>query len=220
MSEQVQQVVAAPWRIPEWFKDLSSDQKNLLKKHFDEVVKHNKILSLISLKTVQFADAIHFADSILASRMILENSSISKIYDLGSGNGLPGVVMAILAPKIQVILVDKEPKKVEFLKGLIGTLGVKNVQVVHSAIENLPEGSVEVAMARDLGSIGKVLISTRKLFKKNGRLYHLKSEEWAVEVSEIPSQLCSHWGPSLIGDYKLPIGAAKFSIVKTEKLTD
>lgn len=219
MSEEL----AAPvilWRIPEWFKDLSNDQKNLLKVYFDELLKFNKGLALISPKTTQFADAIHFADAILATKLIFENSSFTKIFDLGSGNGLPGLVMAILNPKLQVVLVDKDLRKCDFLKHMIKTLALKNVQVLHSAIEHLPEGSIEVAVTRDVATIGKLLIWTRKLFKKGGRVYHLKSEGWAAEVSEIPTQLCSHWGPSLIGDYKLPIGAVKFSIVKTDKLAD
>lgn len=209
-----------PWRLNDWFKDLSADQQAAFKKYNDELTKANKSMELVSPKTLPFADAIHFADSILASQMILKSANATTVYDLGSGNGFPGIVMAILAPKIQMILVEKDERKCEFLQHVVSTLGLKNVQIKKAAIESLPEGSVEVAIVRGLSSIGKLLILARKSFKKGGRLYHLKSEEWAVEVSEIPTQICSHWSPSLLGEYKLPVGAVKFSVVRTDKTTD
>ncbi|WP_041578174.1 16S rRNA (guanine(527)-N(7))-methyltransferase RsmG [Bdellovibrio bacteriovorus] len=213
---------AAPivyWRIDEWFPDLSPDLRTRLKTYHEELLKFNRTLNLISAKTVFVADALHFADSILASQAIMKsNPNLDRIYDLGSGNGFPGLVFALLYPKVQVVLVEFDQKKCEFLTHVAGVLKLANVTVENKTIESFPDGSMNYVMARGLANISKSIMITRKVVPKGGVFYHLKSEEWGIEVGDIPTQLCSVWTPSLVGEYKLPIGAIKFSVVKTDKI--
>ncbi|WP_413569137.1 16S rRNA (guanine(527)-N(7))-methyltransferase RsmG [Bdellovibrio sp. HCB117] len=207
------------WRIDEWFPDLSPEIKTRLKAYHEELLKFNRTLSLISPKTVFVADAIHFADSILASQAIHKsNAKIDKIFDLGSGNGFPGLVFAILYPQVKVVLVDTDQKKCEFLNHVAASLKLSNVSVENKNVEALPENSVNFAMTRGFSNISRTILVARKFMPKGGLLFHLKSEEWGIEVGEIPTQLCSIWTPSLVGEYKLPVGAVKFSVVKTEKI--
>ncbi|NUN05410.1 MAG: 16S rRNA (guanine(527)-N(7))-methyltransferase RsmG [Bdellovibrio sp.] len=208
------------WRIEEWFPGLSPDIKSRLKAYHQELIKFNRTVNLISPKTVFVADALHFSDSILAAQTIHRyNPTIEKIYDLGSGNGFPGMIFALLFPKVQVVLVDNDQKKCEFLVHLSRVLNISNVTIEKKNIETLPEGSVQYAMVRGLASISKCLLMMRKPIPKGGVLYHLKGEEWGIEVGEIPTQLCSIWSPSLVGEYKLPIGSVKFSVIKTDKIS-
>ncbi|MEN0057833.1 MAG: 16S rRNA (guanine(527)-N(7))-methyltransferase RsmG [Bdellovibrio sp.] len=208
-----------PWRIDEWFPDLSPEVRTSLKTYHDELIKFNRTVNLISAKTVLVADALHFADSILASK-IIHNSNVSfnKIYDLGSGNGFPGMIFGILYPSIEVILVESDLKKCEFLRHIVSYLSLKNVKVENKTVESLGDGSVQYAMARGLSSISRSILLTRKTVPKGGVFFHLKGEEWGIEVGEIPIQLCSIWSPSLVGEYKLPIGAMKFYVIKTDKI--
>ncbi|MEK2689420.1 16S rRNA (guanine(527)-N(7))-methyltransferase RsmG [Bdellovibrio sp. GT3] len=208
------------WRIDEWFPDLSPEVRTRLKAYHDELQKFNRTVSLISAKSVFVADALHFADSILATKAITKaNPSIDTIYDFGSGSGFPGVVFGILNPSIKVVLVDTDPKKCEFLNYAIGALNLKNITVEHRNIESLPEGSVKFAICRGFGNISKAILMARKIVAKGGSVYHLKGEEWGIEVGEIPTQLCSIWSPSLVGEYKLPVGAIKYGVVRTEKIS-
>ncbi len=210
---------ASSWRVEEWFPDLSSDVLKNLKLYNDELNKFNKTVNLVSPKTLPFADVIHFADSILASRIINKyNPNIDKIFDLGSGNGFPGLVFGLLYPNTQVILVDSDQRKSEFLKHVISTTKAKNITVANQTIETLPENSISFAMARGYASISRAILATRKNFQKGGKFFHLKSEEWGKEVAEIPTQLCSVWTPALVGEYKLPAGPVKFAVVATEKI--
>ena len=207
------------WRINDWFPDLSPETKVVLKTYHEELIKFNRTVSLISPKSVFVADALHFADSILASKIIAHsNPSIGKIYDFGSGNGFPGLIYALLNPNTQVVLVETDQKKCEFMGHMISTLGLKNATVENKSVEAYPEGSIQYGMARGFSNISRVLLIARKTMAKGGSFYHLKSEEWGMEVSEIPSQLCSIWSPSLVGEYKLPVGPVKFAVVKTEKI--
>lgn len=208
------------WRIDEWFPDLSPEVKARLKTYHEELLKYNRTVNLISPKTLFVADALHFADSILASQAIYRsNPKIDKIFDLGSGAGFPGLVFALLYPSVQVVLVEVDQKKCEFLRFMAQALGLKNVTVDNKTIEAFPEASMGIVMARGLSTISKALLMTRKVVGKGGIFYHLKGEEWGIEVGEIPTQLCSIWSPSLVGEYKLPVGAVKFSVVKTDKIS-
>lgn len=208
------------WRISEWFSDLSPETLGKLKLYQEKLVEANRTLSLISPKTIFFADALHFADSILASRLISPQlKGTEKVFDLGSGAGFPGLIYGLLNPKTEVVLVEADLKKADFLNQMISLLKTPNVSVLAKTIESLPENSIQIALCRGLSTISKTLLITRKQVSKGGVIFHLKAEEWGIEVGEIPIQLCSHWSPGLLGDYKLPIGAIKFSIVKTDKIT-
>lgn len=218
-NNKEQEVPIISWRIDEWFPDLSPEVRSRLKTYHEELVKYNRTLILISPKTVFVADALHFADSILASRIIHSSyPKIDKIYDLGSGNGFPGLVFALLFPQTQVVLVDSDIKKCEFLKHMAGVLKLSNVTVENKTVESMPDGSMQYVMARGLTTISKAILSTRKSIPRGGIYFHLKGEEWGIEVGEIPTQLCSIWSPSLVGEYKLPVGAVKFAVVKTDKI--
>jgi 16S rRNA (guanine527-N7)-methyltransferase len=206
------------WRIDQWFPEISQDIRVKLKKFQEELLRFNKTLPLIGVKTIPVSDAIHFADSILGSKLVAKDFKDKEIYDLGSGNGFPGIVFALLHPQIKVHLVDNDPKKVEFLKHVITNLSLGNCDVIHKQAETLPAGSINAAMSRDFGVTTKCLLMTRRIFKTGGVYYHFKGEEWATEIADIPTQLCSFWQPSLLGDYKLPIGEIKFAVVKTVKI--
>ena len=143
---------------------------------------------------------------------------IQKIHDFGSGPGFPGVVFALLNPSVQVVLVEADQKKCEFLNHIVATLKLKNATVENKTVEALPENSVQHAVARGFANISRTIMAARKSMIKGGAFYHLKGEEWGIEVGEIPTQLCSMWSPSLVGEYKLPVGAIKFAVVKTEKI--
>lgn len=219
MDNKEQDAPIIHWRIDTWFPDLSPELKSRLKAYHDELLKANRTLNLISAKTVFVADAIYFADAILCSRTVMtSHPQINKIYNLSAGSGFPGIVLALLYPKVEVVLLETDPKKCEFLNHIIATLKIKNVIVEKRSIDSLPEGSVQFAFAKGFASISKTILLCRKAVPKGGAFFHLKGEEWGIEVGQIPTQLCSIWSPSLVGEYKLPIGAIKFAVVKTDKI--
>ncbi len=206
------------WRLKEWFPDLSPKTITTLQSYFELVVKHNKVLNLISPKTIPVADALHIADSILGSQIIRDDSpTMKEIYDFGSGSGFPGLVFAILYPEIQVVLVDSDPRKVEFLNQVISTLSLTNARTMHAGVEALAANSVQYAMTRGFANISKTILLSRKPISKNGIVYHMKGDQWGLEITEIPTQLCSIWSPGLVQEYMLPNTQIRYGIVKTTK---
>ena len=209
------------WRIDQWFPDFDKVTLAKLRKLHTELMKKNKTMDLISAKSAIVADALHFADSILASRIIMRSySKITSIADFGTGAGFPGLVLAIIYPHIQVTLIDGDQKKCEFLNHMVQALGVTNVKVIYTSIDKMPDDSFEFAICRGFLSLTKTLLLARKIMKKGGHIFHLKGEEWGVEVSEMPSQICSTWSPKLVGEYRLPVGEIRFSVIDTEKINN
>lgn len=219
MAEKAEATAAVPaWRLETWFSDISSENHNKFKALNAQLQKHNRVLNLVSAKTLPLADVIHFADCILASRLLFEdNPKIDHLYDFGSGAGFPGLIAATLFPKVKFTLIDMDIKKCEFLNGCADEMKLKNVSVVNTTIENIPVDSVRYAVTRGILNISKTMLITRKCVVTKGVLYHMKSEQWGLEVSQIPTQLCSVWSPSLVKEYKLPVGEVRFALLRTEK---
>lgn len=208
-----------PWRIKDWFSFLSDHQIQQMQTFATELIKANQSMNLIPSKSVGIIDLVHFADSILASQLVYQRSpGLKSIHDIGSGNGFPGVVFGILYPEVTVTLVESDTRKCEFLKAAVATLGQKNILVVNQAVEALPEGSIETALSRGYAQLSKALISTRKSFAKKASYFHMKGDEWSMEVSQIPTQLCSQWDVALLGEYKLPSTDFKVAVVKTTRI--
>lgn len=206
------------WRLKTWFPKLDEKTHQNLKQYFVELQKFNKVINLISGKSMLHADAIHFADSILASQAVRPNINKNNyLYDIGSGNGFPGLIYAILYPDQKMILIDSDQRKCEFLKHIADQLGLLNVVVQNKKIEHIPPESIEQAICRGFSPLPKALLSLRKVIQKEGSVFHLKSAEWAIEVSQIPIQLCSIWQPTLETKYTLPIGGIEMFVVKTTK---
>ncbi|NCN95649.1 MAG: 16S rRNA (guanine(527)-N(7))-methyltransferase RsmG [Bdellovibrionales bacterium] len=211
------------WRIKTWFPDLDEASAVKLKKYHSELLRYNVKLNLIGRQTERDADEQHFSDCLLASRLVLSklDPAHKLICDLGSGNGLPGVVLAILAesirPTLKVRLIDSDERKCEFLKSVVVTLGLKQAEVVCMRIEEIKE-PFSAAITRGLASISKVCLSCKNIIAPGGLVFHLKGSNWFREVGEMPSQLASFWAPELSGEYSLPVSQAKRAIVATRKL--
>jgi 16S rRNA (guanine527-N7)-methyltransferase len=213
------QVTQQNWRLETWFKEIPKDQLTKLKVLFDETHKANKSLQVFSPKTLPFADAIHFADCVLGMKIIFgDNSGIDTLYDLGAGAGFPGLIGAILYPDKKFVLVDQDKSKIDHLTECVNGIGLRNVELKCCTIEALPANSIKYAVTRGVSNISKLILASRKCVVMGGVVYHMKSENWGMEVADIPSQLCSVWSPGLVSEYRLPIGEVRFAVVKTDKI--
>ena len=219
-DDELSQKDQAPnWRLKSWFPDLDEKVLQNLKKYFIDLQKFSKVINLVSSKTIVHADAIHYADSIFACQIVRKNiNKNNPLYDIGSGNGFPGLVYGMLYPDQKVILVDSDERKCEFLKHIADSLGLSNITVQNKKIEDIPADLIEQAICRGFSPLPKALLTLRKVVRKGGIVFHLKSGEWAVEISQIPIQLCSLWQPSLEAEYNLPVGGIKMYIVRTTKI--
>jgi len=117
------------------FTQVSRETIISLKKYEDLLVKANKSLNLVGNSTINQIWIRHFLDSVQVIDFVDKNDQ--NLVDLGSGAGLPGLVLAIAAKDrkftFKVKLIEKSPKKVKFLKDTVRALNL-NVEVLQQNI--------------------------------------------------------------------------------------
>ena len=203
------------WRVREWFPHLSGGVLSKLECFHSELCDFSQNLNLISHRTQLHADRIHFADSIIGSQIILNCTKVKKIYDVGSGSGFPGVIMALLAPDRKLILVEKDRKKAEFLRLCVSRMGLNNVEVKVSRIEELGGSSISCITSRALAPIHKMIPLLVKSSCQES--YHFKSKNWVEEFKQVPNDYLPNWVVHPVGEYSLPGEKATFVIVSVNK---
>lgn len=208
------------WRIPEWFPNLTSQQLERLRFYHSELLRFNKKINLISVKTELRADEIHFADSISGGGEILAATDAPTIHDIGTGAGFPGLVMAIINPDRQFILLDNDIRKIEFIKYLVQILEIKNVKASAVRVQDLSRDEIRVGVCRAFASLAKALLITRKSFCVGGTLFLLKGEGWTTELAQVPTQLCMVWTPGLLKEYPLPSYRGRYAVLFARKTRD
>jgi 16S rRNA (guanine527-N7)-methyltransferase len=123
-------------------KGFSEAETDLLSKYYELVLKWNKRLHLTTLTPPWEFFERHILESAFSESLILP--SVNQVWDLGSGLGVPGMVIAILRPDLDVRMVEVSRNKALFLEEVAVRLNLKNVKVIESrfeAIEDVPEKS-------------------------------------------------------------------------------
>lgn len=212
--------VSASFRLAKWFPNLSKEVIDKLSIYNKLLIKSNDLLNLVSAKSLPYADLVHFSDSLLAFESVYKKINKNEpLYDIASGNGFPGLVIAIAYPDIRVHLVEHDQRRCEFLRNVIAATGIKNASVISVQAESLSEASVEQAICRGYTTLTKAFLALRKPFKVGGTMYFMKAADWPVEISQVPTQLCSIWTPNLFHEYKLPTTESTFYVVAAQKIS-
>jgi len=151
------------------FTQVSRETITSLKKYEDLLVKANKSLNLVGNSTINQIWIRHFLDSVQVIDFVDKNDQ--NLVDLGSGAGLPGLVLAIAAKDrkltFKVKLIEKSPKKVKFLKDTVRALNL-NVEVLQQNIlDEQIKFSEDVFVARAFKPLKTIL-----------QLIHNKAKNW------------------------------------------
>jgi 16S rRNA (guanine527-N7)-methyltransferase len=123
---------------------------------------------------------------LLDSLAILPFVQGHSLADLGTGPGLPGIVLAIAAPGRQILLVDSNGKKVRFLREAIRTLGLDGVRAVQSRVEQV-EGAFDCITARAFASLADMLGWGGHLLAPDGLWLAMKGKPADEELPGIPA---------------------------------
>lgn len=107
-----------------------------------------------------------------------------SVIDVGTGAGLPGLVLALAYPQWQWTLLDARSKKVEFLRYVVAMCAIKNVNVVQSRVEEWHNKRFTCIVSRAFASLDRLIVLTQHLKTAEGR--------WLVWVSQRPSdRMCT-----------------------------
>ncbi len=121
--------------------------------------------------------ARHLLDSLRAAAAV--SGSDRDAYDLGSGAGLPGIVVAIARPALSVALVETRARRVAFLELAVERLALDNASVLRSRIEDLRD-TVDLCFARALAPLPRAWALAEPLLRPSGRLVYFAGEGASV----------------------------------------
>jgi len=105
------------------------------------------------------------------------------VADIGSGAGLPGIVVALAKPGLKVTLIEPLARRVEFLHEVIDQLKLSNVEVIRAKSENV-KGSYNYVVARAVAPLPRLIQTTWHLVAPDGSLLAMKGESAAAEMAE------------------------------------
>ncbi len=159
---------------------------------------------------------MHFADSILGLKYFLEKPAKGEeVFDLGSGNGFPGLVGAILYPDLNFVCVDSDQRKIGFIKQFALLADLDNVRTLCARIESLGPTSIHLGMARGLATVKDILEMVKPLVITGGGFYHFKGAGWKKELEE---GIVAGWETSVVGQYSRPDSDEKRAILRSLRL--
>lgn len=147
--------------------------------------KWNAKINLVSRETISEIWTRHIADSSQLAELILPGTQ--TLADLGSGGGLPGIVLAILRPEIAITLVERDQRKSAFLREAIRHLGLSTVTVRNEDIATLKE-TYQAITARALAPLERLCTMALSLCGEASTCYFPKGKNFATELTEAEKQ--------------------------------
>ncbi|MEZ5702415.1 MAG: 16S rRNA (guanine(527)-N(7))-methyltransferase RsmG [Burkholderiaceae bacterium] len=153
--------------------------------------KWNKVYNLTALRDPAEMLTHHLLDSLAAVGPLRRQTDIQpvRLLDVGSGGGLPGVVIAIVCPQIDVSCVDTVGKKAAFIQQAAATLKLPNLRGVHARVETLTAeqgGGFDVVCSRAFASLVDFTAWSRAALKPGGVWMAMKGKHPEEELAALP----------------------------------
>ena len=167
---------------------ISNEQADRLTRYCDLLQRWNAVYNLTSLKDVDQIFTRHLLDClavVMPLRRKLEQADTVRMLDAGSGAGLPGLVIAIMEPEIDVVCVDTVGKKVAFLQQAVVELALQNVSPQHARVERFDQRDFDVVTSRAFASLPDFVRLTRSALAPSGIWMAMKAKTPVDEISAV-----------------------------------
>jgi len=150
--------------------ELSEAHLSQLSTYLDLLLKWNSKVNLTAVREPDQIVRRHFGESLFAAGLIASSCAEAKsLTDVGSGAGLPGIPIKIAVPPLEVTLIESQQKKATFLREVIRSLPLGDIQVANVRAEEF-ESTADVVTLRAVESFEKVLPIAERLLRINGTL--------------------------------------------------
>lgn len=167
--------------------NLDNTQISLLLEYLELIYKWNKTYNLTGITQRAAMLTHHIFDSLSILPWVREGN----LADIGSGAGLPGIVLAIAKPELQVTLIDSAAKRSDFMQHVKAQLNLKQLTIVNARAENVPKnksGYTSITW-RALGTLTDVVQSTWQLATEQTHWLAMKGKYPQDELIALPAKV-------------------------------
>lgn len=167
--------------------ELSDGQADLLLAYLALLSRWNRVYNLTAVRDAAQMGTHHLLDSLSVIPLLERHAGERrlKLLDVGSGGGLPGVVIAVAHPEWQVTCVDAVAKKAGFVQQVALELGLRNLQSVHARVEALAPAGADVVISRAFASLRDFTTWTRQHLAPDGVWLAMKGKRPAEEMAAL-----------------------------------
>ncbi len=167
--------------------DLDHTQNRLFSTHAIELIKWTQKINITTITDPIEVASNHFLDSLVPGQFIPPGAAM---LDIGSGGGFPGIPLKVLLPKLSVTLIDASRKKVSFLKHIIRTLNLSNIEALQIRAEDLAIHPsyikrFDVIISRAMSSLDFFVRLALPLLADGGVIIALKGEVDRTELDNL-----------------------------------
>ncbi|MBC7755803.1 MAG: 16S rRNA (guanine(527)-N(7))-methyltransferase RsmG [Bdellovibrio sp.] len=168
--------------IAEMRLNISRETQEKLLAYLALLHKWNKVYNLTAVRDPLEMVTLHLLDSL----SVLPYIGSNNLLDVGSGGGLPGIVLAICKPELQVTTIDTVQKKAIFMRQVKGELDLSNLTVVHARVESYqPSDKFEAIVSRAFSDVGLFVKLTQHLITQNGQWLAMKGQVPHEELASL-----------------------------------
>lgn len=165
--------------------DVPAAQQQALLAYVDLLATWNKSFNLTAIRDPRDMVNQHILDAMVALPLVIHG----PVLDVGSGAGLPGIPLAITRPDLHFTLLDSNGKKIRFIKQVVITLQLANVDVVQSRVENYqPPAPFALIVSRAFSSLEQFIGLSRHLLAPNGEWLAWKGRLDNAELKEVTAE--------------------------------
>ncbi|MCW9006112.1 MAG: 16S rRNA (guanine(527)-N(7))-methyltransferase RsmG [Gammaproteobacteria bacterium] len=169
--------------------ELSSETQRALMDYLRLMQKWNRAYNLTAIRDLDQMVIRHLLDSL----GVLPYINSGPVLDVGTGAGLPGIPLALAQPENKFFLLDSNGKKTRFLTQVKIELGIENIEVIHSRVEDFrPDVKFEIVICRAFAALNTILERTQHLVTSTTRILAMKGKDDLPPLVEGFEQQDSH----------------------------
>jgi len=158
----------------------------------------------------------HYVDCMIVGKFI---EIPSPIVDVGTGAGFPGIPLKIRYPHLKITLAEPRPKRIAFLKEVIHSLKLRNIEVFeHKVVSRSFRTPMKAVITRAVETIDKTMLRTSGCLEVGGKLIFLKGPAVDPEISDVRKRFGEHFKLVTDKKYQLPHTGHSRRLVVYEKL--
>lgn len=201
--------------------DLSSDQADTLLVYLQQLQRWNKTYNLTALRDPEHMLIQHVFDSLAVVPAVgriaaAKGTEQFKIVDVGSGGGLPGIVLAVTGFTWNVHCVDAVEKKMAFVRQMTAILKLSNLHAHHTRIEHAESFEADLIISRAFASLVDFVSLSEKHLSATGKIVAMKAKYPAEEISLLETE--TDWRVDFIEELTVPELSAERCLIYLKKV--